>query len=481
VIRDRRAILALLTALNLVNYLDRAVIAAVLKPMKGELDLSNFEAGLLSTAFLIGYFATSPLFGARADKAARKGLIAIGVVVWSLATVASGLATGFWSLLAARIVVGVGEASYAVLAPTIIDDLTPLHAKGRALAIFYLAIPLGYALGYVLGGTISNHWATLLNPVVVQDHHVAFVWDHLTAHLSPVVLHDHHVGFLWNTAAPVNPVVVQAHHIEYLPIALPAWRTAFFVSGGPGVILALLCLLIVEPPRKLVEAKAKLVDGLRVLANLPLFRRAVLGYCAYTAATGAFSYWAPNFLLERFPHDLDEQTANTYFGLVLIVAGAIGTFIGGHWSDRALGKLAPATPDAPFDAPEHKAAINMLLRISALGMVVAAPLTVLCFLMPTPPAFFAVAFVVEIGLFVSTSPVNAAFLRAVPVERRASAMAAEIFAIHLFGDLWSAAALGLLQDALPIVLAMMTLPLTFAWSAYIWWPRRREATGPAVA
>src|SRR3954466_10775375 len=118
-IRDRRAILALLTGLNFLNYIDRAVVSAVVDPMSSELSLSNFQAGLLNTAFLIGYFATSPLFGARADKSARKGLIALGVVIWSLATMASGLATGFWTLLAARVVVGVGEASFTVLAPTI--------------------------------------------------------------------------------------------------------------------------------------------------------------------------------------------------------------------------------------------------------------------------------------------------------------------------------------------------------------------------
>jgi MFS family permease len=415
-IRDRRAILALLTGLNFLNYIDRAVVAAVVKPMKEALELSNFEAGLLNSAFLIGYFATSPLFGARADRGPRRGIIAFGVVIWSLATVGSGLATGFWSLLVARIVVGVGEASYAVLAPTIIDDLTPPDRKGKALAVFYLAIPLGYAMGYILGGVVSKHWG---------------------------------------------------------------WREAFFVSGGPGVVLALSCLLIVEPPRKLVEAKAKLVDGLRVLASLPLFRRTVLGYCAYTAAIGAFSYWAPNFLLERFPRELDEQTANTYFGLVLIVAGAIGTFVGGQWADRALGKLPRPAPDAPYDAPEHKAQVNVLLRICATGMVIAAPLAALCFFMPAPAAFFAIAFVAEIGLFVSTSPVNAALLRAVPVERRASAMAASIFSIHLFGDLWSSAALGKLQDVLPIVIAMMAVPLTFAWSGAVWWPRRREAGGPS--
>src|SRR5690606_27962761 len=114
------------------------IVAAVLRKIKaplaeGGLDLSNLQAGVLATAFLLGYFITSPIFGARADKGARKGLIAFGVGVWSVATVASGLADSFAMLIAARVVVGVGEASYATLAPTIIDDLTPPQQKGRAL------------------------------------------------------------------------------------------------------------------------------------------------------------------------------------------------------------------------------------------------------------------------------------------------------------------------------------------------------------
>src|SRR5262245_33146942 len=162
--RGRVAILALLTGLNFLNFIDRAVIAAVLAPMKHDLGLSNFEAGLLNSAFLIGYFATCPLFGFRADKAARKGLITLGVLIWSVATVASGLATGFWMLLAARVVVGVGEASFAVLAPTIIDDVTLPERKGSALSTFYLAIPLGYALGYIVGRQLSNDSASIPGP-----------------------------------------------------------------------------------------------------------------------------------------------------------------------------------------------------------------------------------------------------------------------------------------------------------------------------
>lgn len=453
-IRGRWAILALLTGLNFLNFIDRAVIAAVLTPMKADLALSNLEAGALNSAFLIGYFLTSPLFGARADKGSRKGLIALGVLVWSTATVGSGLANGFWSLLAARIVVGVGEASYAVLAPTIIDDLTPHDRKGSALSVFYLAIPLGYALGYVFGGVIANHWATHLNPIVVEGYHVSFDWSQLAAHRDPVAI--------WQ------------HYISFRPMALADWRAAFFVVGGPGIVLALACLLIVEPPRKLLDAKVRLVDGLRELATIPQFRRGVLGYIAYTASVAGFSYWAVDFLLKAFPGQLNIESANFWFGMVLIAAGTIGTLVGGQYANGALRK-EHVLPDDPYHTPGNKRAVNRLFRVCSTAMAIAAPLAAVGFFLPGPTAFFAVSFLVEIALFSTTSPVNAAFLRSVPSEMRASAMAASIFSIHLFGDLWSAAALGFLLDSLPLKIAMLSLPLTFALAAYVWSPRSREA------
>ena len=411
-IKNRYAILALLTGLNFLNYIDRTVLAAVLKDMQTDVGLSNAEAGLLATAFLVGYFLTAPWFGARADRSARKGLIALGVVIWSVATAATGLANSFWTLLAARAVVGVGEAAYATLAPTIIDDITPPERKNSALAIFYLAIPLGSALGYTLGGVMGKH-----------------------------------VG----------------------------WHAAFFICGGPGIVLALSCLLIEEPKRKLATAKAKITENLGTLFRIPLYRRAVLGYAAYTWALGAFQIFAPKFLQERFPHDLDEQSAGFWFGTVLVVAGFVGTIVGARWADRSQRGLPAITPDTPYDARENRQGSNALLRVCAVGMAIATPLGAAAFLATTPVMFFVFAFLCAIGLFLSTSPVNAVGLRAVPPELRASAMAAMIFAIHLFGDLWSPPALGLLQDLLPQVIAMMALPVVFALSAYWWWPREAEA------
>jgi MFS family permease len=418
-IKNRTAILALLTGLNLLNYIDRYIVAAVLERMQaphaeGGLDLSNTQGGLLATAFLLGYFVTAPMFGTFADKGPRKGLIALGVAIWSIATVATGFSHSFTQLMIARVVVGVGEASYATLAPTIIDDISPSDRKNRALAIFFLAIPVGSALGFILGGFIQARWG---------------------------------------------------------------WRYAFFIAGGPGLALALITLAIAEPERKLREAKGKLVDGLRTMARIPLFRRGVLGYCAYTAAVSAFAFWAPKYIARHYympelTAELAVKRADFYFGLVTVIAGALGTVIGGRWADRALRSIPPSDQ---YDSRYNKLACNALLRVCAIGMVIAAPMAAVCFAMPTPGLFFVCAFVAEIGLFLSTSPINAVALRAVPPELRASAMAGQIFAIHLFGDLWSPSLLGMLNDLLIPTIAMMSVPLVFAWSAYIWWPRRHEA------
>jgi hypothetical protein len=122
-----------------------------------------------------------------------------------------------------------------------------------------------------------------------------------------------------------------------------------------------------------------------------------------------------------------------------------------------------------------------MLRICAIGSAVGAPLTVVCFLSPSSTMFFVLVFACILSLFLSTSPINAVILRAVPPEARASAMAVSIFAIHLLGDLWSKPAVGSLIDRFPVENAMLTLPIAIAVSAAIWWPRRRKLGAGAPA
>jgi MFS transporter, Spinster family, sphingosine-1-phosphate transporter len=455
-IRNRHAIVALLTGLNFLNYLDRYLVAAMLPRISAELGLSNFEGGLLATVFLLGYFITAPVFGVLGDRMSRKLLIALGVLTWSLATIGSGLAGGLATLIVARAVVGVGEASYATLAPTIIDDITPHDKKGKALAIFYLAIPLGGALGYLLGGYLQQLWG---------------------------------------------------------------WRAAFFAGGIPGIVLSVVCLAIHEPARhRTARAGA---GAMRTLARIVQYRRGVLGYCAHTAAIGAFAYWGPTFLSDRFAdalasdamraaqgqalelgttflstgvipaevfapgrhlaetlatgHEAILKSANFWFGLTTVVGGAIGTITGGRLADRALRKLEPVPADAPHDDPRNRRAINAQLRVCAIGVAIATPFAAAAFFAPAPPLFFALVLLAEIGLFMSTAPINAILLRSAPAALRASAMAIAIFAIHIFGDLWSPPLVGTLLDVLLPTAAMMALPIGFALATYLWWPRPREA------
>ncbi|MGD0523727.1 MAG: MFS transporter [Polyangiaceae bacterium] len=406
-IKNPKAILALLTALNLLNYLDRYVLSAVLKPLQDELQLSNFVGGSLATVFLLGFFVTSPLFGHWSDRAGpggRRALIVLGVVVWSVATVATGLATNAWTLLLARAVVGVGEASYVTIAPTIIDEVAPPEKKGSWLAIFYTAIPVGSALGYLTGGAVEH--------------------------------------------------------------ATHSWRHAFFVAGGPGIALGMLCLLIQEPARRALTERTNLLHTARKLARVPLYRALVLGQCAYTFAIGGFGYWAPKYVAAQY--GMETGHASFVFGLVTVAGGAIGTLVGGRLGDRA---TRGQTADALIARGN--------LTVSAIATGLGAPLAAAALGASTGNLFFAIVLPCQIALFIPGGPFNVAILRSVPPALRASAMALSIFASHLLGDLWSPPLIGLVADHAPMAWAMLAVPITFALASFIWW-RGRATVGTSV-
>ncbi|HTP29510.1 MAG TPA: MFS transporter, partial [Anaeromyxobacteraceae bacterium] len=258
--------LAILTLINLFNYLDRFVVSALVESLKrSELALSDTQLGLLATGFIVVYTASSPLFGSLGDRGPRPRLIAAGVFAWSCATALGGFARGFTSLLLARSAVGVGEAAYGTIAPAIIADLYPRSRLGRVMAIFFAAIPVGSALGFVVGGLIDRAFG---------------------------------------------------------------WRAAFLVAGTPGLALALLCLRMRDPVRGaqdspvFLAAPAASADGvrtyLRLLRNRP-YLLTVGGYAAYTFALGGMAFWMPAFL-ERV-RGVSRAQATVLFGAVVVMTG----------------------------------------------------------------------------------------------------------------------------------------------------------------
>jgi MFS family permease len=271
--------LAVVTLLNLVNYVDRYILAAVLPRIKTELALSDFQLGLLSNAFLVSYVATSPLFGRLGDRGSRPRLLFSAGTFWSLATAAAGLARNFAQLVAARAGVGVGEAAYTTIAPSLLADYFPVERRGRTFAIFYMAIPVGAAIGFLLGGVLERQFG---------------------------------------------------------------WRGAFYAVGLPGLIAASLALTLPDRPRTLTDgAQRDSSESIRAtLVSLALNRAyvgTVLGYAAYTFALGGLAVWMPTFL-ERV-RGLDLAPADFLVGSVTAVSGLGGTFVGGYIGDRLASRF----------------------------------------------------------------------------------------------------------------------------------------------
>src|SRR5438477_5556658 len=150
--------LGLLTALNFLNYIDRYILPAVQPLIKEEFHPSDTALGALTTVFFIFYMCSAPGIGYLADRKSRKAIITVGALIWSGATLLTAVTYNFTSLLILHTVVGIGEATFSLIAPAYIADLFPEERRGRVLSFFYLAIPVGAALGYIIGGALGTRY-----------------------------------------------------------------------------------------------------------------------------------------------------------------------------------------------------------------------------------------------------------------------------------------------------------------------------------
>jgi len=278
-----RTALALLLGINLFNYIDRYILAAVEPEIRHTFFSANdidakTKTGTLATAFLLSYMLSAPIFGRMADRWPRWWIIGGGVAIWSLASGATGLAGSFMILLATRIFVGIGEGAYGPAAPTILADLYPLEIRGRVMAVFFMAIPVGSALGYGFAGFVNAHWD---------------------------------------------------------------WRWAFYLVAPPGLALAGLCALMREPRRG--ESGAKRPRSRRE-DFLTLFRTRsyvlnTLACAAMTFAIGGLAFWTPGYIYE-YRGQPNLARVNMIFGALTVGAGILGTLSGGWVGDRLRARFS---------------------------------------------------------------------------------------------------------------------------------------------
>ncbi|WP_422925104.1 spinster family MFS transporter [Singulisphaera sp. PoT] len=282
-----------LFTMNLLDYLDRSVLTSMQPQIRDEFHINNTQWGLLTTVFLISYSVVSPIMGWLGDRYRRNRLLGIGVGVWSLATLGSGLATDYGHLVWARSFLGIGEATYGVIAPTILLDLFSKNSRSRLMSTFYLAMPIGTAMGMKVGAYMAT-----------------------------------------------------THH----------WHQAFYVVGLPSLFAAIFAFFLPEPVRGASEgiaedrlkahekAGATKEDYIDLMVNSS-YTYSVFGMAMYTFAIGGLLVWVPIYLFNT--RQIEQNRAMTILGLVTLAASVIGMSAGGWLSD----KMAKTKPQALFLVP----------------------------------------------------------------------------------------------------------------------------------
>ncbi|MBM4301087.1 MAG: MFS transporter [Deltaproteobacteria bacterium] len=268
--------LLILTSLNLLDYLDRYLVASLGSLIKADLNLSDKAFGFLGTAFFLVYLVTSPLFGYLGDRGGRLRLMAGGAVLWSLATSLTYWVPSYLFLVVTRGLVGVGEASFGTLAPAYLADILPLGRRARALGLFYLALPAGAALAYLVGALVGSHWG---------------------------------------------------------------WRPAFLLAGLPGLAMAGLIYRLGEVrPEPATGEKPPPIQALLTaswhLFKVPTLRRVTLGYGMVTFALGGLAFWMPCYL--EVAKGISLSQANLLLFGSVALAGGLGTLTGGLLGSRLL-------------------------------------------------------------------------------------------------------------------------------------------------
>lgn len=390
-----------LTAVNLLNYFDRYIVQAVEPTITAEFALTNTEAGYLVSAFVLGYFLFSPIFGFLGDRFDRRWIMAAGLIAWSAATAMTAMATTIAGFGLARVLVGVGEAGYGALVPPYLKGRVKNTADlNRALSIFYVAVPVGAALGYVAGGQVA---------------------------------------------------------------ATYGWRNLFLFAAIPGVALALGFFLLRPEERASVErseepsASNGLPRGLGLIMRSRILRLVIIGYVLNTFALNGVAAFV---VRHGTSLGLSAAEASTYFGVILVITGLLGTLGGGFLGSRF--------------AEKDSNPVSVLMRFVAWSTLLGVPFLVVCFLAGTSTLFLGGCFLAELLIFAGVAPLNSVIAARAPEGYGALTQGVTIFAIQLFGGFLGPVTIGALTDMTgSLALAMQGTSVALLLSGILWWRASR--------
>jgi MFS family permease len=374
-------VLAMLTLLNLLNYIDRYIFSALVPYIKADAGYTDAQLGVIGSAFTWVYTLCSPLFGYFGDRYHRGRLIAIGIFVWSLATAGTGLARNLGQLLTARAAVGVGEANYATIAPSLLADYFPRARRGLAMSIFQTTIPVGAAAGFILGGYLGA---------------------------------PHALG----------------------------WRYTLLLVGLPGVLAALTMAFVREPQRGIMDEPAPptqgnsadkapyptwagwLADCQQLLTNRD-YVLTCLGYAAVTFALGALVFWAPEWM--KTDKALSESQASLVLGICTVVGGTLGSITGGLLGDALNRRL--------------RSLRGYFLVCAVSGGLACIPMFI-AIVSKVPLVYQVCTFITVFLAYLGNGPANTLVVSLVAPNLRTTATGLLIVVIHVLGDGISLALVG---------------------------------------
>ncbi|KAG5548308.1 hypothetical protein RHGRI_013868 [Rhododendron griersonianum] len=458
-----KRLLGIFCVINLINYVDRGAIASngvngssgtcsqsgactSGTGIQGDFNLNNFEDGVLSSAFMVGLLVASPIFASLAKRVNPFRLIGVGLSVWTFAAAGCGLSFDFWSITICRMLVGVGEASFISLAAPFIDDNAPVAQKTAWLAIFYMCIPAGVALGYVYGGLVGGYsnWrfaffgeAILMFPFAV----LGFVMKPLQLKgFSPVESRKALTAVSEVKVEHCAYEICEQASIKSEPVGLSNSLSLVFNifpqscdSTGKGGMLSMKADFVDQSSNGPSKSKfgyinldelSRFLKDIKVLLLEKVYVVNVLGYIAYNFVIGAYSYWGP-----KAGYNIYHMTdADLIFGGLTIVCGILGTLAGGY----VLDKMTATIPNA----------FKLLSVATLLGA--AFCFTAFCF--KSLYAFLGFFAIGELLVFATQGPVNYICLHCVKPSMRPIAMAMSTVSIHIFGDVPSSPLVGVFQD-----------------------------------
>ncbi|MCI0702056.1 MAG: MFS transporter [Planctomycetia bacterium] len=491
--------LALLLGINLFNYIDRQILSATLPKIR--LDATIFrpddpwaqtKLGALTTAFMAAYMCLSPVFGRLGDTLSRWVLVGVAVILWSLATGGTGLATGYLMLFFTRCLVGVGEAAYGPVAPAMLSDLYPVDRRGRIMAWFYMAIPVGSALGFVIGSQVAETslgWRgafylavfpgiamgvlcffmkepprPALQDPTPQPPPPTREGEQTVPTLTPPSLSGKGAGGLGYLS-----VLKELRGIRSFVLCCAGMTASTFVLGGVASVMQL--YLFEREARFTLDDKAvdkleKLTttDDQRVIPDavtaklrratapdvltLPEFKAKLQTLLTDNEFT-LYSAW----IFDNAPaeNSWTNGKIGLAFGAIVVVGGLTATLLGGLLGDKL----------------RNRGVRGAYFHVAGWGMMIGFPAFVAILYVPFPFGWVMI-FVAVFCLFFNTGPMNTVIANVTRSEIRASAFAINILIIHALGDAISPLIIGFVADLSSLHTAFLGVSLFIPLSGLLW-------------